>query len=106
MKKFLTFVTLLLVFVTILPAFSKSLKKKAHVLNPYTKNLIQVKLTKKELPPQQKALFIAKLTEIQKVMKADKEEKHSSFLQKTNSKSTSNHELTLANFKNLQVFLS
>ena len=109
MTKLLTLVPILLLLLAV-PTFSSALKKRAfhqksHILTPYSssKNLIEVKLTKQELPPQQRAEFLAKLTELHKTIRTNKNEKGDIFLQKAKTGTSSIHQLPISNFKNLHV---
>ena len=109
MTKLLTLVPLLLLLLAV-PTFSGTLKKRAshqksHILAPYSssKNLIEVKLTKKELAPQQRAEFLTQLTELHKTIRTNKNDKGNIFLQKAKTETSSIHQLPISNFKNLQV---
>ena len=109
MTKLLTLVPLLLILLAV-PAFSGALKKRAfhqksHILTPYSspKNLIEVKLTKKELEPQQRAEFLAQLVELHKTIRTNKKDKGGIFLEKTKTETSSIHQLPISNFRNLQV---
>jgi ABC-type transport system involved in cytochrome bd biosynthesis fused ATPase/permease subunit len=107
MKKLLVLAVLLL-FLVISPTISSTLKKnalhkKTHILNPYKNNLFEITLTKRELPPHQKAEFIAQLAELHKNIRANKDEKAGIFLEKTATSTTSIHQIPVENYKNLQV---
>lgn len=107
MRKLFTLVPLLLLAVL---ASSSALKKRAfhqksHILNPYSSpnNLIQVKLTKQELPPQKRAEFITQLTQLHQTIRTNKNNKGDIFLEKAKTETSSIHQLPISNYKNLQV---